>query len=84
MMKRLIIAAVAALALGACSDTQQAADDLKDAKEDVAEQRADVEKASDKLGEEAKELTEAEAEAAKARAQLKSEIRKDTAVRNPR
>jgi len=65
----------------ACSGTEQAKDEAKDANMEVAEERKDVQAAAQKLAEEEGELREAELSADVKATKLENEITKDTASR---
>jgi len=65
----------------ACSGTEQAKDEAKDANKEVAEERKDVQAAAQKLAEEEGELREAELSADVKATKLENEITKDTASR---
>ncbi len=65
----------------ACSGTEQAKDEAKDANKEVADERKDVQDAAQKLAEEEGELREAELSADVKATKLENEITKDTASR---
>ena len=68
----------------ACSGgTDKAAEDLREAKKEVADKREDVQKAARDLKEEASELRDAQNKADDKRMELTEELKKDTMVKRP-
>ena len=75
---------VALVTVAGCSGTERAANQSKEANQEVAEEKKDVQDAAAKLAEEEGELREAQAEADAKATKLGNEIAKDTTVRkNP-
>ena len=72
------------LLTAACSKTEQAAGDARDANEQVNEEKADVQKKADELREEQSELREAQAEANAKAVRLQERVDQDTAARRRR
>ena len=78
------MAMVALVAAAGCSGTERAANQSKEANQEVAEEKKDVQDAAAKLAEEEGELREAQADADAKATKLGNEIAKDTTVRkNP-
>ncbi len=72
-----------AIVLACGGGTEKAAEDLRDAKKEVADKREDVQEAARDLKEEAAELRDAQNKAADKRVQLTEELRNDTTVKRP-
>ncbi len=72
-----------ALVLACGGGTEKAAEDLREAKKEVADKRADVQEAARDLKEEAAELRDAQNKAADKRLELTEELKKDTMVKRP-
>ncbi len=77
----LVLASVLALACG--GGTEKAAEDLREAKKEVADKREDVQEAARDLKEEAAELRDAQNKEADKRLDLTEELKKDTTVKRP-
>ncbi|MBC7791889.1 MAG: hypothetical protein H7Z74_18230 [Anaerolineae bacterium] len=69
--------------LGCGGGTEKAAEDLREAKKEVADEQEDVQAAAGDLKEEAAELRDAQNKAADKRLELTEELKKDTTEKRP-
>jgi len=77
----LVLGSVLVLACG--GGTDKAAEDLREAKKEVADKREDVQEAARDLKEEAAELRDAQNKEADKRVELTEELKRDTTVKRP-